>query len=749
MPDATLYAKTGEPPALAPALPASNPAVSGAAIRFGQADLTTCDQEPIHLPGSIQPHGILLVVNRHDLVIVQYAGDTRLLLGIEPQRMAGCTLPDLFEQPMLAALIGHVQAPAPSAEPVILQDLTTHSGQLTLTATFHAQGELAVLELEPARSSRTASGDPLAHMKSMLAALQAAPGLEACCQSAAVQVRALIGFSRVMVYQFLHDGSGKVVAEDRAKGLDSFLDLHYPASDIPQQARALYQRSWLRLIPDVDYTPLPLQPASIAGAALDMSHCALRSVSPLHLEYLRNMGVRASMSLSIMIGERLWGLIACHNDSPRYIAADLRLACELFAQLFSLQLDARIERATAQRRLVHKAVQAALASSLPMAQDIATELVSGPVTVLDLIPAGGVAIWLGGQLHTLGQTPAPDAIGELVLWLNSIGQPVVDTFQLRVLFPPALAWPGTACGLLAISLSRSPEDYVIWFRPEVVRSVTWAGNPEKPVEAAEHGLRLTPRKSFAAWKTEVRQQCAPWDLIDLEAAHAFRLWLLETVLRQVADLARQEREAAFVRQSMLMAELDHRVKNTLANIQALLRHTKLGADSLEDFALGLEMRIRAMARAHDLLRATHRDGACLRQLVEEELAPFCTQNKSSHRIDGPALLLASRAALPFTMVMHELVSNAAKYGALSTPAGWIEMNWHQQADDGALLLRWKEHDGPPVTPPTRRGFGSVVIERSLRHELQGSGSLAFEADGVSCTITIPAHYLGLDAEPES
>ncbi|MBC7453785.1 MAG: GAF domain-containing protein [Massilia sp.] len=738
--------------------------------RAGQIDLSSCDREPIHIPGSIQPHGVLLVVKLQDLSIVQYAGNTRLFLGVAAERILHCTLADLLESPQLDTLVDQLRAPQPSTEPIILLGLTTRSGQLALSATFHVQGEQAIIEFEPAFSSRTASGDPLAQMKSMLAALQSADDIEDCCHTAAVQVRALIGFSRVMVYQFLHDGSGKVIAEDKEERLDSFLHLHYPASDIPQQARALYKRSWLRLIPDINYVPMPLQSAAAVsnsggnpggnsggnGAPLDMSHCTLRSVSPLHLLYLRNMGVEASMSLSIMIGDELWGLIACHNDTVRHVAPDLRVACELFAQLFSLQLDARTERATAQRRHAHQHIHAALAKSLPLARDIATELVEGEVTLLDLIPAGGVAIWLGDRLHTLGQTPSRHAIGELIGWLNALGKPMVDTYALGTVFAPASAWADTASGLLAISLSRQPQDYVIWFRPERVRSVTWAGNPDKPVESGPHGQQLTPRKSFAAWQADVRHQSLPWNALDIESAHAFRIWLLETVLRQMADLARLEREAAFTRQGMLMAELDHRVKNTLANIQALVGHTKASANSLEDFVLGLVMRLRAMARAHDLLSATKRKGASVRKLVEDELAPFWSHSAQNHGnlhhdhngsvIDGPDLLLSSSAAMPFTIVLHELISNAAKYGALSSAEGSIDITWGQASATGDLVLSWKERNGPPVTPPKRRGFGSVVIERSLRHELKGSGVLTFDVTGVRCMLSIPAKYIVPDQQ---
>ena len=727
-------------------------------LAFGQADLSSCDREPIHLPGSIQPHGVLLVVDRRSQLVVQYAGNAGLLLGIEPGRLLQCTLFDLFKQPVLGTLAEHLRSSTLGAEPVLVLGLEPRHFQLPLSASVQAQGELAIIELEPKYGNAAASANPLAQVKIMLAALQSARAVEACCQAAAEQVRATIGFDRVMIYQFLHDGSGKVVAEDKSDKLDSFLGLHYPAADIPRQARALFLRNWLRLLPDVNYLPAPLVPAMIgrAGAPLDMGRCALRSVSPIHLEYLRNMGVGATLTLSIMIGNELWGLVACHNDSPRHVAADLRIACELFAQLFSMQLDSRIELATARRRIDYQNTHAALARSLPMAADIAAGLVSGAVTVLDLIPAGGAAVWLDGKLHTLGQTPPPDVIAALLEWLNGLGQPLVESFQLGAVFAPAIPWAATASGILAISLSRDPQDYVIWFRPEVVSSVTWAGDPHKPVEFGSLGARLTPRKSFAAWEAEVRQQSTPWDLVDIETAHAFRLGLLESVLRQM-DLARQERAAAFARQSMLMAELDHRVKNTLANIQALVRQTKGGASSLEEFALGLEMRIRAMARAHDLLGTAGRSNASVRAMVEEELAPFWTKINTS-RIAGADLQLAPKAAMPFTVVMHELISNAAKYGALSSTAGSVDIGWSRVpaagtdagagAGAGDLVLTWKESNGPAVTPPTRRGFGSVVIERSLRHELKGSGILTFHPDGVGCILTIPAAYIVAAETPE-
>ena len=702
---------------------------------FGQVDLNSCDREPIHCPGSIQPHGVLLVLQRQTLAILQFAGNTEGLLGCLPAHLSKYTLKDVFDGPALALLIKTLSLP--QLKPAVLLGLSTRRVTPPLHATVHVQGDIGLVELEPAGLG-VGQGDALAQVQALLSQLPEAASIAACCQAAATLVRDISGFERVMVYQFLHDGSGRVLAEARAEGQPSFLDLHFPASDVPQQARALYLRNWSRLIPDIGYTPQPLQPAGAGSEPLDMSYCVLRSVSPIHLEYLRNMGVAASMSLSIVVGGKLWGLLACHHTTAHYVAADQRLTCDLLAQIFSMQLQARVDLDLAQRRLVPVQIQQALACLLPPG-DVASALLGENPPLLGLIAAGGAALLLNGQLDCVGDTPPPEFITALVTWLKAQDQPVLETFELAAAFPPARPYASIASGLLAVSLSSHGPDFVLWFRPEVVRTVRWAGDPHKPVEHGPHGDRLTPRKSFAAWQVEVHQQSAPWDAVDVATAHAFRLWLLESVLRQM-DLARAEREAAFNQQNMLMAELDHRVKNTLATVQALVSQTLGGASSREDFALTLTQRIRAMAQAHRLLSASRWLGATLRSLVDVELAPFQSGKPHNVHIHGPDVLLSPAATLSLTLVLHELTSNAAKFGTLSVPEGCIDIGW-QTLSDGALEFTWTERNGPPVTPPTRRGFGSVLIERSVRHELQGRSSLRFDPQGVTCVLVIPATHL--------
>jgi two-component system, chemotaxis family, sensor kinase Cph1 len=713
----------------------------GGDIRFGQVDLTTCDREPIHIPGSIQPHGVLLVFDRHDLSVRRAAGDTQFLLGVPMTNILQVTLHGLLDDRALALVRERLLVAGPNVGMSVVLDAHARSGAMPIDLTLHATGDTAVIEVEPARRTVGERGDPLAQIKAMLAAVQAADGLEACAAVAAAQVRSATGFARVMVYRFLEDGSGSVIAEDRAADMDSFLGLHFPASDVPHQARELYRRNWLRTIPDVDYVPMPLYPAADPRTVepFDMTHCMLRSVSPTHREYLRAMGVAASMSISIVLGGRLWGLVACHDRIPRYVAADLRIACELFAQMFSLQVEAKEGAHAAQRRFAALPVHEDLVHRVALAQRVGPELTRDDA-LLELVAADGAAVWLDGELSIRGDVPPREFLLELVTWLTGRATPVFHTDHLAVAYPPARAHAATACGLLAMSLSRGARDFVLWFRAELVRTVTWAGDPNKPAEPGPGQERLSPRKSFAAWVEEVRGRAVPWEDVDLEAARALRVMLLETVLLQ-SDLARQERESAEARQNLLMAELDHRVKNTLANIQALVRQTKVGKTSLEEYATALESRIRAMAQAHSLLSEARWAGATLRRLLEEELAPYRRIGIDRCRLEGEDFMLSPDSALPLSLVVHELTTNAVKYGSLSVPQGRLVVQWRIDRARNTFLLEWTERDGPVVPAPARRGFGSIVIERSVEYELKGTASLDFPPEGLVCRIEAPFGHL--------
>ena len=535
-------------------------------VRFGEADLTTCDREPIHIPGSIYPHGVMLVVDRQGLGIEQLAGDTKFLLGIDPDRVLGLSISTLLETDAEAFVRAYLDSTTTFVAPTIRLGVRSRSGSLPLDLTLHAVNRTAIIELEPARRTTTSAGDPIAQLKTLLAALQGTVSVAEACSSAATAMRAATGFDRAMVYRFLPDESGEVVAEDAREGLESYLGLHYPASDIPKQARELYRRNWLRAIPDIDYVPAVLKPQNNrrTGQPIDMSHCALRSVSPIHLEYLRNMGVCASLSASIVCQDKLWGLLVLHHYMPRHVSADLRVACEAFAQMFSLQIEAKSQAEVSVLRIEARRIREELVARFTGVTDIGHVLATPEL--LRYVGASGAAVYVDGRLSLVGETPGADDIISLVNWLNGLNVPVFATEQLSIDYPPAANNALIASGLLAVGVSREPHDYILWFRPDIARTVRWAGDPSKPVKVDRHGARLTPRGSFAVWMEEKKLQSASWSDVDLEAAEALRVVLLESILKSV-DMAQRER--AFAETRAMAEELERRVEKRTEQLHAL------------------------------------------------------------------------------------------------------------------------------------------------------------------------------------
>lgn len=713
-------------------------------------DLTNCDREPIHIPGAILPHGVILVVDPDTLVVLQAGGDTASLLGVAIDDLLGRSVIGLFSAAQLDHLKMIVES-FPLVKPRHLLDPALRIFEdRPLDASIHRNAAGLILEFEIADTKDQFSTDPLGAVQDMLAGLEDAPTLQAFCQKAADSVRRVLGYDRAMIYRFMAEGDGWVFAESREPSLVSFLDLHYPASDIPMQARTLYVKNWLRLIPEIDYTAAPLYPAvsPVTGEPLDMSQATLRNVSPIHREYLRNMGVNASMSISIIVGGKLWGLIACHHNTPRRLPRHLRAVGEIFGSMFSLQLEVRQRARYFEARLSNRSILQTLMHDLAAEDDYGAGLMRQAPLLLSYIQEGsfslngdhqgGVAVRFNGGTRSMGATPSEAEIGALADWLsermhNTDGIFVTD--RLGEIWPPAVAFATVGSGLLAISVSKEPRDFIMWFRPELVASVTWAGDPTKPVELGPLGDRLTPRKSFAAWTQLVRGRSDPWTPPDSEAAFDLRLSLLEVVLRRIDAVAR-ERSRVFDRDQMLMAELDHRVKNTLANIQALVIQTKRSATSLNDFVESLDGRIRSMAKAHSLLTQSHWEGVSLAAMISDEL-DFYGRGGAEIVVDGPTVVLSPKASLALSLAVHELATNAAKYGSLSRPGGRVLVRWVIAADH-QLQIVWREAGGPLVRTPSQRGFGTRLIEKALAMETKGRSTISFAPEGIVCEITLPA-----------
>ncbi|MBS0240799.1 MAG: GAF domain-containing protein [Proteobacteria bacterium] len=692
-------------------------------------DLSDCDREPIHVPGTIQSFGMLLACRTSDWVVEHVSANA----GFGPHLGAtalGKNLKDVVGQDIFHALTNAL-AGSPSPElPGRLYQLEFPGG-VSCNASIHAYQGVAIVEFEPQPqgSSPVAS---LAVIRSMLTRMQQALTVGDVCELAVRQLRSLVDFDRVMVYRFLEDGSGSVVSEARGDDVPSFLGHHYPASDIPRQARQLYLKNWLRLIADVNATPVPVL-SKATSTPLDMTYCGLRSVSPIHIQYLKNMDLEASLSISIVVGGSLWGLFACHNRFPRIVPPDTRLAAEFFGQAFSLQLQtlARADVAEmlrdARRRIDY--IVAGLAPGIPLQESLGPRLAD----LQGIVSCDGAALWLNGYLSVAGSCPPDDEIPRIADAISGIDHSgVFATHQLSRLHPPAAVYAARASGVLSVPLSKTPGHYLLLFRKEFIRTIDWAGNPEKPVGLEGSAPVLSPRKSFEIWREEVKHQSRMWEPHDRLTGEALRIALLEIVLKY-NEIVAQERARADRAQKLQTAEFNHRVKNALALVGALVAQSRERTDDVSSFSADLEGRIRALATAHDL--ASRPGKLELGQLLEIELKPY-GDDRGRIAIFGPTVRLGENAASVLALTIHEMVTNACKHGALSVPTGRINVAWHIDAS-GTCVIEWREAGAPRASTAPRTGFGLLLIERQLPFELGGITDVRFGDSGVSIDLRLP------------
>lgn len=702
-------------------------------------NLTNCDREPIHILGAIQPIGFLIAVTT-DWIVARVSENVGDFIGRTPHEMVGEPLAKFLPSAALHDLRNRVGVlrGVDAVERIFACELIRNN---RFDIALHVSNGLIVIEAEPGAD---VPKDTTGTVRSMMARLDLTTDFPAFYREGARQVRALLGYDRVMVYKFDADGSGEVIAESCKSGIGSFKGLHYPASDIPQQARALYKRNLLRIITDVNAEPVRIAP-ELDGFdnPLDLSLSMLRSVSPIHIEYLKNMGVGASLSISIIVDGELWGLFACHHYAPFVPSFQMRSVSELFAQMFAMRLETRERRAVVEyerkARDISDQLLGAVASNETLLKD--------PDWLADIlthtIPADGVGVWINGGYAFSGTTPTTDQFRRIVRALNGTAAgKVFATDHIASLLHRPESEKSDVAGLLAIPISRSPRDYVVLFRTELVRSVRWAGDPHKPVEYGPNGPRLTPRESFAEWKELVEGRSRPFSRSELRVAETLRATLIEVVLR-LADEAAAERHQSSARQELLIAELNHRVRNILGVIRGLIRQSQPEEERVKEFVKLVDGRIHALARAHNQITDDHWGPAPLQALVDAEAAAFLD---SPGRIvsSGPPILLNPQAYSAMALVLHELVTNSSKYGSLSTD-GIAEMSWHRNSDRN-LIVNWRERGGPPVKPPDRKGFGTTIIERSVPYDLGGTAVARYLAAGYEADFCIPARHV---SEPKS
>jgi chemotaxis family two-component system sensor kinase Cph1 len=697
--------------------------------------IASCDREPIHVPGAVQPHGVLLVLDRDTLEIRHAAGDVAGLLAVDRWLGAavGAVLGDDIAR-RIATVTGSGGAGG------FVGTLRVGERAFDVSATF--QGDKALVEIEPGLEQSLTGAQILAQLEAAAAAFERCPGLKTLYDRAATEFRRLTGYDRVMIYRFGEDDAGEVVAESRAPHVQAFLNHRFPASDIPRQARALYVRNLVRAIPDAAYVPAPLLPPP--EAELDMSDCALRSVSPIHLLYLRNMGVTASASVSIVKDGRLWGLVACHHETPRLLPYDIRAACRALAGGLSRQIKAKEDAETYHERLRLRSLGDEVVHALARADNGDLALEDHLRDLLRLADADGVAVFRDDRIEMAGKAPQHVALAMLRDWLvetTGEGDAAAVTDQATAEIPDLAPFRTLASGLMGVVIERSPLLAVLWTRAEEVETVRWAG---EPVKATTPDGVLTPRASFEAWTQTVRGRSRPWTPAQTNAALRLRQNLIDLRrARRTAELnaslraTLQDKDELLRQKDFLLREVNHRVQNSLALAASFLT---IQMKSIQDpVARGpleeASRRLTAVGLVHrrlyhgDQLETVALD-RYLAELAEEMVGTLDEAWARNLRVDAAPVTVPTDKAVIIGLVVTELFINAVKYAYRGQP-GRLDIGLVEDGD--RLLLTVADQGGGKQGP--RVGFGSKMMDALVR---QMGGALTYHdnAPGVRAELSV-------------
>ncbi len=507
-----------------------------------KVDITNCDREPIHIPGKVQAHGFLLAIDAQARInyasdnVAGYLGVTAALLLNQPVSVLNSYIVLTDHADLINQLLS-VGKHAKSFDAINPYPVNIKSIDYNLI--ISQSGSDYLLEFEPLQSDLEA--DLQRTIGRSVSGILSGRNLQSLLNNAAQQVKNIIGYDRVMIYKFLDDGHGEVIAEVKDSNLEPFLGLHYPASDIPRQARELYKQNLTRIVTDVNTEPSPILALSDTGGEaqpLDLTCSTLRAVSPIHIQYLKNMGVSSSFSISLLYQKELWGLIACHNYTPRFIDYKAREATKLIGQIISSALEYKQDEEDAETAAQYAAVFNIISGNLRRGGNIRDALIKNTETLLSATSAAGAALLFEGAVTTLGQTPDTEQITALAAWLKAeLTGKVYRTHNLPGIYPAAKQYSAVASGVLACSLSREMGEMILWFKPEQITTINWAGNPDKPAEPdAGSTVGLSPRHSFGIWSETVRYTSRHWNKAEINSAVKLQEEVVYAINRQANEI---------------------------------------------------------------------------------------------------------------------------------------------------------------------------------------------------------------------
>ncbi|MER3589775.1 MAG: cyanobacterial phytochrome A [Mastigocladus sp. ERB_26_1] len=644
-------------------------------------------------PGSIQPHGVLLALSTQ-LEILHVSSNTQIYLGKQPEELLGQPLSSLLDAWDLEAI---AQLPTEEIDTLNYLKLSvpTNEGKRDFDAFVHRVGDKIILELESTESPAQVNFFNIyALIKRAIAKLKRTNNLIDFLQLAAQQSREITGFDRVMVYQFDHQGAGVVIAEAKTQELSPYLGLHYPATDIPEPARELYRRNSLRLIPQFNAQPVELI-STIDDTPLDLSLSVLRSVHPCCVEFHQNMGVAALMVIPLIKNGNLWGLISCHHQTPKYVPYEIRSGCEFLGQIVSSELANKVIQEEVDYKARLESLRSGVVESISQADNFRDALIQPEPRLLGLVGATGAAVCLDGEISLVGATPDLEDVRSLITWADTqVNDNIFCTDSLPKLYPEAETFKDTASGLLVLRISKLRHYYILWFRPEVIRTVTWAGNPHESIQVHSDGsVALCPRKSFEQWQEIVRLTSAPWQECEIDSALSLRNAIVGIVLKKAEELAKinQELERSNRELASFAYAASHDLKEPLRGIYnysvILLEDyaSALDEDATEFLQTVISLSVRMEALINGLLRLSQLGQAALQlqavnlnELLDQVINVFHASRQQHNlelRIPRPLPTIRCDPVL-MNEVFSNLITNAFKYN--DKAERWVEIGYLDQ-----------------------------------------------------------------------
>ncbi|EOR93418.1 Phytochrome, two-component sensor histidine kinase [Arcticibacter svalbardensis MN12-7] len=652
-------------------------------------NLTNCDIEPIHILGQIQSHGFLVAVNSETHIITYISENIHVYIRDEGKNYLGKSLSELEEKLNLDTLESEltisqlitVRNYANGLEAINPFLLKLNSQPYFMIVT--SSGDNKILEFEPAAAD--VNIDVQQTIGRSISEILSVKKLDAMLQKAATEIKRIIGYGRIMVYKFGEDGHGEVVAEAKEDFLAPFMGLHYPASDIPKQARELYKINLTRIIADVNSINSAIITDKLKNIPLDLTHSCLRAVSPIHIQYLKNMGVESSFSISLLAHGELWGLIACHNYSPKFINYKARDAAKLLGQILSSALEYRQGEEDSEKFTYLNQGVNQLIEHLEKETNINEALFRDNISIKDINSATGAVLVFENKITRIGDTPNEEQIEEIVEWLKiNMSDSVYYTHRFPQIFSASKIYSQIGSGILACMLSRELGEFIIWFKPEQIQTLTWAGNPEKPVEQSENGLlTLSPRKSFDGWTDIVKNTSEKWNRAEIAAVVNLREHVIYVITRKANEirLLNEKLKHAYEELDTFSFTVSHDLRTPLSSIKTYSELLITNNKSLDDNARKVLDRIKVCADRMDLLikeilkysmigkadvqtapiDMTH----LINEIKEDVIVGLQPKDLEFHIGDTPDI---QGDPVMINQVFTNLINNAVKYSAKSTPS---------------------------------------------------------------------------------